>query len=120
MLQRIPPAFNRHIEGEQAVRVTLNTPCGSWKVTQLKHEGNVYLTQGWEKFANHHHLGDLECLVFKYNGQMCFDVDIYEQTGWKRIYGKPASSFASCNPYFEYKINRYNVGSKSTLVSKTQ
>lgn len=67
-------------------RAVLKGPSGdSWNITLYQQEGgNVTIGHGWKQFYQHHSLGDYEFLVFRHNGNMCFDVQVFDKTGSER------------------------------------
>lgn len=84
----------------------------------------MYFVEGWPEFVNHHSLGHFEFLVFKYNGEMSFDVRIFDKNGTVKEYRpvgpshqEPESSAVALSfPFFKKKIEVYSIGSKSYLV----
>ncbi|KAK6136817.1 hypothetical protein DH2020_029440 [Rehmannia glutinosa] len=119
---RIPPAFKHHLSINDSSTITLKTPSGNWKVKLQMKNGNMYFVQDWQEFVKHHSLGHAEFLVFTYNGDMLFDVVIYDQNGCEKNYQsirasrqESASSFTSSFPFFRHVMKATNVGTSSTL-----
>lgn len=84
-LQRIPPAFIKHLAGDISDRATLTCSSGGhWGVTVSKNPNGTYLEDGWKEFLRENNLGDDEFLVFIYDGDMRFHVKIFEKNGVKR------------------------------------
>ncbi|XP_059650012.1 B3 domain-containing protein Os01g0723500-like [Cornus florida] len=44
----------------------------------------MYLQDGWKEFLRDNSLGDNEFLVFRYDGNLCFNVKIFDKSGCKR------------------------------------
>lgn len=88
-----------------------------------KDKGDIYFVKGWQEFVKHHSLGEAEFLLFTYNGDMYFDVAIYEKNGCKKNYQSVGTShqesacyFTSSFPFFKHEIKDYNVGTRCILV----
>ena len=82
LLQRIPPAFMKHLSQEMSNRATLTCPHGShWNVTVSTDANGTYLRKGWKEFMKENSLGDNEFLTFRYDGNMQFYVKIFNNSG---------------------------------------
>lgn len=82
---RIPPHFMKHISKDTSERAILKGPSGSnWQVKLRKSSGRIYLQDGWKKFLRDHSLGDNEFLLFRYDGNMCFNAQIFDKNGCER------------------------------------
>ncbi|KAM5549094.1 B3 domain-containing protein Os01g0723500-like [Rosa sericea] len=84
---RIPPAFRKHILNELSIRATLtlsSSADSSWNVRVHKIGRDIYLKEGWQEFLRDNSLGDSEFLVFGYDGNMHFSIDIFEKNCCKR------------------------------------
>ncbi|XP_062019973.1 B3 domain-containing protein Os11g0197600-like isoform X1 [Rosa rugosa] len=84
---RIPPAFRKHILNELSIRATLtlsSSADSSWNVRVHKIGRDIYLKEGWQEFLRDNSLGDSEFLVFGYDGNMHFSIDIFEKDCCKR------------------------------------
>nr|XP_011459754.1 PREDICTED: B3 domain-containing protein Os01g0723500-like [Fragaria vesca subsp. vesca] len=100
---KIPSAFRKHILNELSIRATLTLSSSAdklWNVRVHKTERNIYLKEGWQEFLRDNAIGDSEFLVFGYDGNMHFSIDIYERTGCKRtvapaIQGHQRSTFTN-------------------------
>ncbi|KAF9600019.1 hypothetical protein IFM89_002492 [Coptis chinensis] len=92
---RIPPNFVKHISTEPSGRATLEGPTGSlWSVRLCVSEDGTFLQNGWQDFLKDHSLGNFEVLVFRYDGNRHFNVQIYDTTRCEKQYGfqEPAIS----------------------------
>ncbi|XP_057495735.1 B3 domain-containing protein At5g18000-like [Actinidia eriantha] len=85
---RIPPHFvMQHIANDASNRAVLRGPFGGcWDVELSKNvKSGMFLGDGWQRFVEAHSLGNNEFLLFTYNGNMCFNVRIFEQNGLERV-----------------------------------
>lgn len=64
--------------------LTLTSVDCSWTVRVREIGRYMYLKEGWQEFLRDNSLGDSEFLVFRYDGNMCFSIDIFEKSGCKR------------------------------------
>ncbi|KAF8406360.1 hypothetical protein HHK36_008447 [Tetracentron sinense] len=86
---RIPPDFMKNIlkEASETERAILRSPTGShWQVKLSNTTNGTYLQDGWQDFLSDHSLGDNEFLLFTYDGDMCFNVQIFDKSGCERTY----------------------------------
>ncbi|KAL5705091.1 hypothetical protein ACHQM5_023436 [Ranunculus cassubicifolius] len=84
---RIPPDFERHISHDESGTAVLRGPTNKiWKVRFSKTDEGTYLQDGWVDFLRDHSLGDFEVLIFRYDGDMCFRIEIFEKTAVKKEY----------------------------------
>ncbi|XP_077218927.1 B3 domain-containing protein Os01g0723500-like isoform X2 [Tasmannia lanceolata] len=84
---RIPPAFMKHISKEASSKrtVILEGPSSRvWHVELSKTVNGTYLQDGWQEFAKAHSLRVSEFLVFRYDGNMRFNVLIFDKTVCER------------------------------------
>lgn len=85
MLQTLPPAFIKKLNGIICKNVTLKDYTGKiWHVELEKAEKNVVITCGWKDFVTFHALMDADFLIFKYDGHSHFDVELYAKNGLKK------------------------------------
>uniref|UniRef100_A0A5B7CC39 TF-B3 domain-containing protein n=1 Tax=Davidia involucrata TaxID=16924 RepID=A0A5B7CC39_DAVIN len=83
---RIPLHFIQHISKDVADRALLRGPSGGhWHVKLCKNANGMFLRDGWPEFLRDHSLGDSEFLLFRYDGNMCFNVQIFDKSGLERI-----------------------------------
>nr|XP_011458368.1 PREDICTED: B3 domain-containing protein At5g18000-like isoform X4 [Fragaria vesca subsp. vesca] len=86
---RIPPRFIRkHIVNKPSKRATLKLKQSSQfsrNVEVRKSRGDVYLKDGWQEFLRDACLGDKEILVFVYNGNLSFNVKVFDKNGCERM-----------------------------------
>ncbi|KDO39917.1 hypothetical protein CISIN_1g045031mg [Citrus sinensis] len=84
---QIPQEFLKHISKESSDKATLTVQgsARSWTVTLSETGIGVFLQDGWLKFLRDNSLGDSEFLLFTYDGNMCFSVQIFNKNGCERI-----------------------------------
>ncbi|GFY95663.1 hypothetical protein Acr_10g0010480 [Actinidia rufa] len=78
MPQKIPGKFTKKLGNELPAIATLTTPNGCvWQVGLKKIDGKVWFTNGWHEFVERQsiHVGYL--LIFTYDGNLSFRVNIY-------------------------------------------
>ncbi|KAF3786337.1 putative B3 domain-containing protein [Nymphaea thermarum] len=86
----IPPAFARLIEDDASDGAALNTSLGCYQdIEVLKDSYSMFFHNGWRAFVEHHSLEVEEFLVFRYDGDMRFDVKIFYRSGCEKICIKP-------------------------------
>ncbi|CAL5329173.1 unnamed protein product [Camellia sinensis] len=84
-LQEIPPHFMNHLVNEAADKATLKSPSGDlWTVVLRKKENGTYLQDGWSDFVRNHKVVKDEFLIFRYDGNLHFSVQIYDVNGLER------------------------------------
>lgn len=82
---KVPPNFLKNISTEASRKVSLQGPSGSkWYVQLVKNVDGTFLTAGWPKFVKDHSLKEHEFLVFQYEGNMHFNVLIFDTTACER------------------------------------
>ncbi|KAL9681711.1 hypothetical protein QQ045_013498 [Rhodiola kirilowii] len=84
---RIPPMFRRHFSKDidSADTATLIGPSGhAWTARISAHEENVYLKSGWQEFLKENLVKANEMLVFTYDGNMRFIVQIFDESGLEK------------------------------------
>ncbi|XP_061992701.1 B3 domain-containing protein Os01g0723500-like isoform X1 [Rosa rugosa] len=85
---RIPPAFRKHILHESTKRATLklkNSSDTSWTVKVSITGRDIYLKDGWQEFLRENSLGDSEFLVFRYDKNMHFIINIFDKNCVERV-----------------------------------
>lgn len=87
VMKQIPQEFLKHISKESSDRATLTVQgsAGSWTVKLGETGIGVFLQDGWLKFLRDNSLGDNEFLLFTYDGNMCFTVQIFNKNGCERV-----------------------------------
>ncbi|KAH9623297.1 hypothetical protein KSS87_006100 [Heliosperma pusillum] len=86
-------AFQRHLRGNEKYVMLRDKRHGICGVKLSCEKGKMYLKNGWEKFCEDHGLQVGDFLVFKYLGNLFFDVIIFEPSASERNY--PQTSIVS-------------------------
>ncbi|MCL7033074.1 hypothetical protein MKW94_010526 [Papaver nudicaule] len=80
----------KHISKEESNRAILEGPSGSqWPVKLCKTEKGTFMQDGWQDFVRYYSLWDNEFLIFRYDGNMNFNVVILHKSGCEREYAFP-------------------------------
>ncbi|XP_077224157.1 B3 domain-containing protein REM10-like [Tasmannia lanceolata] len=83
----IPIAFHKYLVGEKGNIAVLKSTLGkSWRVKVRGHINGVFFEDGWEDFVVDHGLCSGDILVFRYEGNMVFDVTIFDKTACEKNY----------------------------------
>lgn len=87
VMKQIPQEFLKHISKESSDKASLTVQGSvrSWTVKLSETGIGVFLQDGWLKFLRDNSLGDSEFLLFTYDGNMCFSVQIFNKNGCERI-----------------------------------
>lgn len=81
-MKKIPVLFSKQISKDLSDRATLKTPsCRSWSVKLIQTPNGLSITNGWHEFLKDNSLGHNEFLLFTYDGNMCFSVQIFDMSG---------------------------------------
>ncbi|PIA56135.1 hypothetical protein AQUCO_00700469v1 [Aquilegia coerulea] len=99
---RIPQAFLQSITKQSSEMVILESPSGSrWRVRLKRTSDGMYLEDGWGKFARAHSLEKGEFLVFRYDGNTKFTVQIFDSSTLEK-----EDAFKVVNSQEEIKCDR--------------
>lgn len=78
-MQAIPEHFTKNLRKKLPQVITLRGPSGrTWQVILTTNDDTVFFNHGWEEFVNDHVLQEKDLLIFKYNGDSCFDVLMFD------------------------------------------
>ncbi|KAL8166048.1 hypothetical protein V2J09_007547 [Rumex salicifolius] len=84
-LQKVPEKFIKHLEGRLCGSVLLSGPSGnSWNVKLSKHDDGLFLDDGWGMFVKDHSIECGDSFVFRYDGDLHFSVQIFDQTSCEK------------------------------------
>lgn len=76
----------RHLTDDTSNIATLMCSSGRiWNIKLRRAEERIYLHDGWKQFLKDNSLGDMEFLLFRYGGNMCFDVQIFQKNGCEKL-----------------------------------
>ncbi|GAV91357.1 B3 domain-containing protein [Cephalotus follicularis] len=77
----IPRRFVRKYGNDLPNSVLLKVPSGAvWRVELSKCNGEVWLQNGWQEFKEYYSIALNHFLVFKYEGNSCFSVVIFDMS----------------------------------------
>ncbi|XP_020247185.1 B3 domain-containing protein Os12g0592300-like isoform X2 [Asparagus officinalis] len=81
----IPEKFMSRFRETLSEVISLKGPSGKiWQVGRVKRAGRHFLQCGWKAFAEAHSLEDNDILIFKYEGDSCFSVLIFDSNNCER------------------------------------
>ncbi|GAB2291364.1 hypothetical protein Dimus_025622 [Dionaea muscipula] len=82
---KVPLKFTRHMEGRTSGSVLLTGPSGhSWKVSLITQDGNLCLDDGWSTFVRDHSIQCGDSLIFRYDGNLRFSVQIFDESSCEK------------------------------------
>ncbi|XP_062020645.1 B3 domain-containing protein Os01g0723500-like isoform X3 [Rosa rugosa] len=116
--KRIPPPFLEFIRNDLSDEATLNSnTCSerSWNVRVRKTKGGVYFKDGWQGFLKDNSVEDGDFLVFEYEGNMHFSVQIFdnsccERDSFPEIETHTKSTFAECKKGHPGRPRKSDIG----------
>ncbi|XP_011621668.1 B3 domain-containing protein Os01g0723500 isoform X2 [Amborella trichopoda] len=81
----LPQELYKHINGVASERAILESPSGKlWLVELKKTEEGAFFQNGWKEFIKGHSVKLGESIVFRYDGNLRFDVQIFGSNGYQR------------------------------------
>ncbi|KAG1362104.1 putative B3 domain-containing transcription factor VRN1, partial [Cocos nucifera] len=81
----IPKKFAKNFKDELFQNIQLKGPSGNlWHVGLSNDAGDMIFNDGWKQFVEDHYIKEDDHLVFKYNGNLCFSVLIFDQNGCEK------------------------------------
>lgn len=84
-MQRMPKEIQDYCQRELPGIVDLKGPTGNiWPVGLKKTTDELLLRSGWKEFVEANHVQEGDLLVFKYDGNSCFDISIFDEKRCKR------------------------------------
>ncbi|XP_047328187.1 B3 domain-containing protein Os11g0197600-like [Impatiens glandulifera] len=112
---KIPSKFVAKLGGKSNGTILLLGPSGkSWHVSLVQSDDNLYLQEGWTTFVQDNFIECGDSLVFRYDGDIYFTVQIFDQSSCE----KEAAFSAVCSQDVSHldelignKRERVNVGS---------
>ncbi|KAK1296461.1 B3 domain-containing protein [Acorus calamus] len=111
----IPPAFWKHISGLSSGNVSLLGPSGRiWPANLVIKEGHMYFENGWQEFVRDHSIKCGEVLLFKYDGNSCFRVLVFDASSCER---KDCHSVKPCREAVRSKTFRGAKSARQTVTS---
>lgn len=84
----------RHLEGKVSGSVSLVGPSGNtWLVNLIRQNDDLFFHHGWPAFVKDHYIVSGDFLVFRYDGELNFTVQIFDQSACE----KEAAFHSECN-----------------------
>lgn len=83
-LQKIPPNFLKYLDENMRNAILTGSSGDQWQVTVLKNGNDKYLQNGWPQFVRDNSVMHQEFLLFTYNGENRFQVQIFRRNGCER------------------------------------
>eukprot|EP00262_Sarcandra_glabra_P013903 TRINITY_DN3941_c0_g3_i4.p1 TRINITY_DN3941_c0_g3~~TRINITY_DN3941_c0_g3_i4.p1 ORF type:complete len:433 (-),score=61.28 TRINITY_DN3941_c0_g3_i4:193-1491(-) len=81
----IPKKFMMHLKEELSETVLLMGPSGNaWQVGLADIAGDIFFKNGWPKFVQDHSIKLEEFLLFRYDGNSCFNVLMFDKHGCEK------------------------------------
>lgn len=82
---KIPSKFSKHVEGKTSGTVSLTGPSGNtWHADLAQQSDGLYILDGWAAFVRDHFLENGDSLVFRYDGNLHFTVQIFDQSSCEK------------------------------------
>ncbi|EXB38619.1 B3 domain-containing protein [Morus notabilis] len=91
---KIPTKFMKRMEGKTSGSVSLEGPSGNtWQVDLVQQNGDLFLHYGWPAFVRDHFVECGDFLIFRYDGDLHFTVQVFDQSACE----KEAAFLSECN-----------------------
>ncbi|GLT58115.1 hypothetical protein SLA2020_310370 [Shorea laevis] len=104
---KIPVGFAKHLESRTSGSVSLIGPSGNtWHIDLIEENDGLFFDCGWEVFVRDHHLECGDILVFGYDGELCFTVQVFDLSSCE----KDAAFHSKCSQDPSFSGN--NAGNK--------
>lgn len=82
---KIPSKFGKHLEGKTSGTVSLMGPSGNtWHADLAQQTDGLYILDGWAAFVRDHFLENGDSLVFRYDGNLHFTLQIFDQSSCEK------------------------------------
>lgn len=82
---KIPSKFVKHLEGKSTGTVSLMGPSGNtWHADLTQQSDGLSIVDGWTTFVRDHLLENGDSLVFRYDGNLQFTVQIFDQSSCEK------------------------------------
>ncbi|XP_017243497.1 B3 domain-containing protein Os01g0723500 isoform X2 [Daucus carota subsp. sativus] len=108
---KVPPKFIENMEGYTCGTVSLEGPSGDfWHASLIKHDNDLCIYEGWQSFVRDHFLEDGDTLLFGYEGDLQFVVQVFDQSSCE----KEAASTARCSQD-QSKCNNLNAKKRESV-----
>ncbi|XP_076903299.1 B3 domain-containing protein Os11g0197600-like isoform X2 [Bidens hawaiensis] len=78
---KLPSKFIKHLEGKTTGTVYLTGPSGNtWHADLAQEPDGLFILNGWATFVRDHFLENGDTLIFKYDGNLSFTLQIFDQS----------------------------------------
>lgn len=82
---KVPTRFIKHLAGRTSGSILLTGPSdNSWHVDLIEHNGHLFFGDGWSIFVKDHSIECGDSLVFRYDGNSHFTVQIFDQSSCEK------------------------------------
>ncbi|KAI3762906.1 hypothetical protein L1987_53348 [Smallanthus sonchifolius] len=82
---KIPSKFVKHLEGKTTGTVYLMGPSGNtWHADLAQETDGLFILDGWASFVRDHFLENGDSLVFRYDGNLHFTLQIFDQSSCEK------------------------------------
>ncbi|KAJ9674555.1 hypothetical protein PVL29_023850 [Vitis rotundifolia] len=82
---KIPSRFIKHMEGRTSGFVSLVGPSdNTWHVDLIQQNGDLFLHDGWPVFVRDHCIECGDSLVFRYDGNLHFTVQVFDRSSCEK------------------------------------
>lgn len=120
-MQKVPSKFVEHLESRTSGSFTLIGPSGNiWHVDLIEINGHLYFRDGWSTFVNDHSLQCGDTLIFRYNWDSNFNIQIFDQSSCEKdeaFYANCSQEASECNENLGRKRERETEASMLNLVA---
>lgn len=90
---KVPSKFVKHLGGRTSGSLSLVGPSGNiWHVNLFEYNGHLFFQDGWSTFVKDHSIECGDSLVFEYDGDSNFTVQIFDQSSCE----KDEAFYANC------------------------
>ena len=84
----------KHMEGRRSGLVSLEGPSGNtWRVDLVQQNDDLFIQHGWPAFVKDHYIECGDFLIFRYNGDLHFTVQVFDQSACE----KEAALYSVCS-----------------------
>lgn len=82
---KVPTRFIKHLAGNTSGSMLLTGPSdNSWHVDLIEHNGHLFFDEGWSTFVKDHSIECGDSLVFRYDGNLHFTVQIFDHSSCEK------------------------------------
>ncbi|KAL6295793.1 hypothetical protein ACE6H2_003935 [Prunus campanulata] len=117
---KIPERFMIHMEGRTSGLVSLFGPSGNaWNVDLIQKNGDLFFHHGWPAFVRDHFVECGDFLIFRYDGELCFTVLIFDQSACEKeaaFHSECGQDSSNFEKYMGRKRAREEAASSGKLV----